>query len=53
MIANGEYPGDRFGGAVARPDFNDDGNLDLVIGAAGFDGGSSDNGAIYVIPGPR
>ncbi len=50
---DGENPGDNFGGAV-RPAGDMDGDLvpDLLIGAAGYDGGAGANsGRVYVLSG--
>ncbi|MCL6642295.1 MAG: FG-GAP-like repeat-containing protein [Candidatus Bipolaricaulota bacterium] len=57
MVVTGARPGDMLGTSVAVGDINGDGQLDLIIGAAGGDGPDGlperrrDAGAVYVIYG--
>ncbi len=49
-LAGGEETGDRFGGALASGDFNDDGRQDQAIGIAGESLGAADEaGAVAVV----
>jgi len=48
IIIEGQNPGDFFGAAVAITDINNDGLLDLVIGAPGTDFAAANAGSVYV-----
>jgi hypothetical protein len=48
IIIEGENPGDFFGASVAITDINNDGLLDLVIGAPGTDFAAMNAGSVYV-----
>lgn len=50
LTGNSTY--DYFGRAMATGDFNNDGSIDLLIGAGGNDDGGSTAGATYVYYGP-
>jgi Putative metal-binding motif len=53
FAALGGATGDGAGGAVDLADFDDDGVMDVVVGAAGADNGGTGAGSVYVVPGPR
>ncbi len=48
IIIAGANPGDFFGAALAVTDINNDGRLDLVIGAPGTDFTGEDAGSVYL-----
>ncbi len=45
---SGTQVGGRLGASVTSGDFDGDGRLDLAVGAPGWDGGSTDEGAVFV-----
>jgi hypothetical protein len=48
---HGESPDDRAGVAVGSMDINNDGYVDALIGAEGYDGDLGDMGAVYLVYG--